>query len=72
MTKAFVRLTGKTLFGPKWSLGYSGSTMHYTDAPDAQNQLMNFIRLCEQHAIPLRFVPALFRLYLNQRQALRL
>ncbi|HHD0434163.1 TPA: TIM-barrel domain-containing protein [Klebsiella pneumoniae] len=52
VTKAFVRLTGKTLFGPKWSLGYSGSTMHYTDAPDAQNQLMNFIRLCEQHAIP--------------------
>ena len=33
--------------------------MHYTDAPDAQNQLMNFIRLCEEHAIPLRFVPAL-------------
>ncbi len=52
ITKAFVRLTGKTLFGPKWSLGYSGSTMHYTDAPDAQNQLMNFIRLCEEHAIP--------------------
>ena len=26
--------------------------MHYTDAPDAQNQLMNFIRLCEEHAIP--------------------
>ena len=52
VTKAFVRLTGKTLFGPKWSPGYSGSTMHYTDAPDAQNQLMNFIRLCEEHAIP--------------------
>ncbi len=52
VTKAFVRLTGKTLFGPKWSLGYSGSTMHYTDAPDAQDQLMNFIRLCQQHAIP--------------------
>ncbi|WP_029592316.1 glycoside hydrolase family 31 protein [Franconibacter pulveris] len=52
VTKAFVRLTGKTFFGPKWSLGYSGSTMHYTDAPDAQNQLMNFIRLCEEHAIP--------------------
>ena len=52
VTKAFVRLTGKTLFGPKWSLGYSGSTMHYTDAPDAQNQLMNFIRLCEEHDIP--------------------
>lgn len=52
VTKTFVRLTGKTLFGPRWSLGYSGSTMHYTDAPDAQNQLMNFIRLCQQHAIP--------------------
>ena len=52
ITKAFVRLTGKTLFGPKWSLGYSGSTMHYTDAPDAQQQLMNFIRLCKEHAIP--------------------
>ena len=52
VTKAFVRLTGRTHFGPKWSLGYSGSTMHYTDAPDAQNQLMNFIRLCDEHAIP--------------------
>ncbi|NIF31023.1 glycoside hydrolase family 31 protein [Enterobacter sp. Cy-643] len=52
VTKAFVRLTGKTFFGPKWSLGYSGSTMHYTDAPDAQNQLMHFIRLSQQHAIP--------------------
>ncbi|EOC1567905.1 glycoside hydrolase family 31 protein [Cronobacter dublinensis] len=52
VTKAFVRLTGKTLFGPKWSLGYSGSTMHYTDAPDAQDQLMNFIRLCDEQAIP--------------------
>ncbi|WP_435952895.1 TIM-barrel domain-containing protein [Dryocola sp. BD626] len=52
VTKAFVRLTGKTLFGPKWSLGYSGSTMHYTDAPDAQQQLLGFIRLCHEHAIP--------------------
>ncbi|MCG8707958.1 glycoside hydrolase family 31 protein [Brenneria sp. 4F2] len=52
VTKAFVRLTGKTLFGPKWSLGYSGSTMHYTDAPDAQRQLMKFIELCRQHDIP--------------------
>lgn len=41
VTKAFVRLTGKTQFGPKWSLGYSGSTMHYTDAPDAQVQLQS-------------------------------
>ena len=52
VTKAFVRLTGKTCFGPKWSLGYSGSTMHYTDAPDAQQQLQQFIQLCRQHDIP--------------------
>ena len=52
ITKGFVRLTGKTFFGPRWSLGYSGSTMHYTDAPDAQHQLMQFIRLCREHAIP--------------------
>ncbi|WP_127957877.1 TIM-barrel domain-containing protein [Serratia microhaemolytica] len=52
VTKAFVRLTGKTLFGPKWSLGYSGSTMHYTDAADAQQQLQQFIKLCHQHRIP--------------------
>lgn len=52
VTKKFVRLTGKTLFGPKWSLGYSGSTMHYTDAPDAQQQLLKFIDLCKAHDIP--------------------
>ncbi|PWC18940.1 TIM-barrel domain-containing protein [Brenneria corticis] len=52
VTKKFVRLTGKTLFGPKWSLGYSGSTMHYTDAADAQRQLMKFIALCREHDIP--------------------
>lgn len=52
VTKKFVRLTGKTFFGPKWSLGYSGSTMHYTDAPDAQEQLQTFISLCREHQIP--------------------
>ncbi|WP_380178976.1 TIM-barrel domain-containing protein [Kalamiella sp. sgz302252] len=52
VTKTFVRLTGKTFFGPRWSLGYSGSTMHYTDAPDAQQQLLQFISLCRQHDIP--------------------
>ncbi len=52
ITKAFIKLTGKTIFGPKWSLGYSGSTMHYTDAPDAQVQLQKFIALCKIHHIP--------------------
>ena len=36
LTKAQVRFTGGTAFPPRWSLGYSGSTMAYTDAPDAQ------------------------------------
>lgn len=52
ITKQFLALTGKHIFPPKWSLGYSGSTMHYTDAPDAQHQLQQFIALCQQHAIP--------------------
>lgn len=52
VTKAFVRLTGKTIFAPKWSLGYSGSTMKYTDAADAQQQLLKFIDLCQTHDIP--------------------
>lgn len=44
-------LTGQTIFAPKWSLGYSGSTMSYTDAPDAQVQLHKFLALCEEHDI---------------------
>lgn len=52
VTKGFVRLTGRTAFLPKWSLGYSGSTMSYTDAPNAQEQLQEFIKHCRDHAIP--------------------
>lgn len=51
VTKSFIKLTGKTFFGPKWSLGYSGSTMFYTDAPNAQEQMQNFIDLCKEHGI---------------------
>jgi len=52
VTQGFVRLTGRTAFLPKWSLGYSGSTMSYTDAPNAQERLQEFIALCREHAIP--------------------
>lgn len=52
VTKSLIKLTGKTFFGPKWSLGYSGSTMYYTDAPDAQKQMQHFIDLCKEHGIP--------------------
>lgn len=52
VTHQIVRLTGKTAFLPKWSLGYSGSTMAYTDAPNAQEQLENFLALCQTHQVP--------------------
>ncbi len=52
VVKAHVRLTGGTAFPPLWSLGYSGSTMHYTDAENAQEQLEGFARLVDEHGIP--------------------
>lgn len=52
VTKKYTKLTGGTIFGPRWSLGYSGSTMSYTDAPDAQVQLKKFVDLCREHNIP--------------------
>ncbi|SDQ72355.1 glycoside hydrolase family 31 protein [Pseudovibrio sp. Tun.PSC04-5.I4] len=52
VTKTQVWLTGKHIFPPKWSLGYSGSTMYYTDADNAQEQLEGFIDLIDEHAIP--------------------
>lgn len=52
VTRKYAKLTGGTAFPPKWSLGYSGSTMSYTDAPDAQEQLKKFVDLCARHDIP--------------------
>jgi alpha-glucosidase len=37
---------------PRYALGYLGSTMSYTEAPDAQVQLKRFVELCAQHDIP--------------------
>jgi alpha-glucosidase len=52
VTKRFTWLTGKPARMPDWALAYSGSTMAYTDAPDAQAQMGEFLRLCEAHDIP--------------------
>ena len=52
ITRTAVRLTGGVAFPPRWSLGYSGSTMAYTDAPDASVRLREFIEGCERHDIP--------------------
>ncbi|WP_289034615.1 TIM-barrel domain-containing protein [uncultured Roseibium sp.] len=46
------KLTGGTAFPPRWTLGYSGSTMSYTDAPDAQAQLEGFLDHLAEHDIP--------------------
>lgn len=52
VTKEFVRLTGGTAFGPRWSLGYSGSTMQYTDAQNSQELLEGFVEKCSDNGIP--------------------
>jgi len=51
VTRRFTWLTGRPAMMPKWSLGYSGSTMSYTDAPDAQKQMSQFLRKCREHDI---------------------
>lgn len=49
VTRRFTWLTGRPAMMPKWSLGYSGSTMSYTDAPDAQKQMNQFLEKCREH-----------------------
>jgi alpha-glucosidase len=51
VVRRYTWLTGRPAFMPKWSLGYSGSTMTYTDAPDAQERLNEFLLRCEEHDI---------------------
>lgn len=50
-TRRLSWLTGQSIMPPRWSLGYSGSTMTYTDAPDAQIQLLSFLTLCREHRV---------------------
>jgi alpha-glucosidase len=49
--RRFTWLTGRPAFMPKWGLGYSGSTMSYTDAPDAQRRMSEFIEHCREHDV---------------------
>ena len=48
----YTALTGRMTLPPRATLGYLGSSMGYTDAPDAQEKLRQFTELCAQHAIP--------------------
>jgi alpha-glucosidase len=52
VVEKFTALTGRMALPPRWSLGYLGSTMSYTDADNAQEQLKQFVDLCQQHDIP--------------------
>ncbi|MCQ0032634.1 glycoside hydrolase family 31 protein [Burkholderia glumae] len=49
--RRFTWLTGRPAWTPKWGLGYSGSTMSYTDADDAQSRMAEFLERCEAHDI---------------------
>ena len=51
VTRRYTWLTGRPAFTPKWSLGYSGSTMTYTDAFNAQERMNEFLDGCRQHDI---------------------
>jgi alpha-glucosidase len=49
--RRFTWMTGRPAWMPKWGLGYSGSTMIYTDAPDAQTRMAEFTERCAEHDI---------------------
>ena len=50
----FSALTGTAAPVPRWAFSYCGSTMAYTDAPDADRQLRGFVQKCEENAIPCK------------------
>ena len=47
----FINMTGGIAKIPTWAFKYCGSTMEYTDAPDADNRLRSFIDNCEKYGI---------------------
>ncbi|POR50641.1 alpha-glucosidase [Paraburkholderia eburnea] len=49
--RRFTWMTGRPALMPKWGLGYSGSTMTYTDAPNAQARMNEFTDRCAEHDI---------------------
>lgn len=52
VVRRFTALTGRAAFPPRWTIPYSGSTMSYTDAPDASDKLVGFLDLLAEHGIP--------------------
>ncbi len=52
VVRRFTWLTGRPAATPDWALGYSGSAMSYTDAPDATAQLDGFLEKLTLYEIP--------------------
>ena len=53
VVRRFSTLTGRTAFGPRWSLGYANTAMSLADAPDAQARLAQFVADAKRHDIPV-------------------
>ena len=51
IVKRFNALCGGIAKTPEWAFSYCGSTMEYTDAPDADARLRGFLSQCEEHGI---------------------
>ncbi len=51
ITRRYTWLTGRPALMPAFSLGYSGSTMAYTDSPCAQARMEEFLKKCAEHDI---------------------
>ncbi len=49
--KNFSALMGTHMLPPEWTLKYAGSTMAYTDAPDTEKRLHEFIEKCKEYQI---------------------
>lgn len=51
IVQRFSALCGRIAPTPRWAFSYTGSTMEYTDAPDADARLRGFLDACEQYGI---------------------
>lgn len=52
IVRRFGALCGPVAPTPEWAFRYCGSTMEYTDAPDADARLRDFVRKCEENGLP--------------------
>ena len=48
---SFAKLRGRDFLPPYWTFKYCGSTMTYTDAPDADRALREFVKNCKDYEL---------------------